>query len=192
MRLFAAVLPPSDALAELGAAVDRLEELPGAADLRWTGRAGWHFTLVFLGEVPEEAVPELTERLGEVAEASAPFRLALSGGGQFGDRALWAGAGCDVSALRRLADRATRASRTVGLEPNEDRGFHPHLTVARTRRAAPRDLAPYVAGLDGFSGTEWTVGELCLMRSLPAARGDATGDRSHYETAARWPLTGAG
>ncbi|WP_343245084.1 2'-5' RNA ligase family protein, partial [Streptomyces sp. SID14478] len=59
MRLFAAVLPPQEAVAELGRAVDRLAPADG---LRWTGRPGWHLTLAFYGDVPEAGVPELAER----------------------------------------------------------------------------------------------------------------------------------
>jgi RNA 2',3'-cyclic 3'-phosphodiesterase len=47
MRLFAAVLPPDEVIRELGAVVDELRKLPAADGLRWTGRAGWHFTLAF-------------------------------------------------------------------------------------------------------------------------------------------------
>ncbi|MFF8959470.1 2'-5' RNA ligase family protein [Streptomyces sp. NPDC014894] len=67
MRLFAAVLPPAGAVAELGAAVDGLRALPGSDGLRWTGREGWHFTLAFLGEVDERLLPELTARLARAA-----------------------------------------------------------------------------------------------------------------------------
>ncbi|MPY64947.1 2'-5' RNA ligase family protein, partial [Streptomyces spongiae] len=92
MRLFAAVLPPADVVDELGHAVGALQALPGADRLRWTGRPGWHFTLAFYGEVDEDLVPELSERLERVARRTGPFPLAVRGGGQFGrGRALWAG-----------------------------------------------------------------------------------------------------
>ncbi|MCZ4637138.1 2'-5' RNA ligase family protein, partial [Streptomyces rubrogriseus] len=93
MRLFAAVLPPEDVTAALAAEVAVLRGLPGAEGLRWTGRPGWHLTLAFYGEVDDELVPELSARLARAAHRTAPFELALRGGGQFGrGRALWAGA----------------------------------------------------------------------------------------------------
>ncbi|NEC36497.1 2'-5' RNA ligase family protein, partial [Streptomyces rubrogriseus] len=84
MRLFAAVLPPEDVTAALAAEVAVLRGLPGADGLRWTGRPGWHLTLAFYGEVDDDVVPDLSARLERAAHRTAPFELALRGGGQFG------------------------------------------------------------------------------------------------------------
>jgi hypothetical protein len=115
MRLFAAVLPPEAVVRELASEVDELERLPGADGLRWTGRPGWHFTLAFYGEVDEELVPDLSERLSRAAHRTAPFPLSLRGGGHFGGRALWVGVSGGVPALRLLADRAEAAARKAGV-----------------------------------------------------------------------------
>ncbi|NEC22157.1 2'-5' RNA ligase family protein, partial [Streptomyces parvus] len=80
-RLFAAVLPPDAAVAELRAALAPLHTLPGARDLRWTGPEGWHFTLAFYGEVPEDTTPELEARLERAARRTTPFALRLHGAG---------------------------------------------------------------------------------------------------------------
>lgn len=186
MRLFAAVLPPAHAAAELAEALDRrVRELPGADELRWTGQAGWHFTLAFMGEVDEALVPELTERLGRAAHRTEPFALRLHGGGHFGGRALWAGAAGGIAELRRLAERADAAARRTGLPMEEHRAYRPHLTVARTR--VDTDLRPYVAALDGFEGTPWEAGELALVRSrLPVA--GVRGEQPRYETLERFPM----
>ena len=189
MRLFAAVLPPDDALRELASAVDELHRLPGADGLRWTGRPGWHFTLAFYGEVDDALVPELSVRLERAARRTAPFPLALRGGGQFGHgRALWAGAEGDLDTLRLLAERAQAAAVRAGVPMGEHRRYRPHLTVARSRDAV--HVRPYVEALDAFVSRTWTVGELCLVRSrLP--KSGVPGEQPRYETVARWPL-GAG
>ncbi|MEV3861633.1 RNA 2',3'-cyclic phosphodiesterase [Streptomyces sp. NPDC050095] len=183
MRLFAAVLPPAPALAELGRAVDRLTAREG---LRWTGRDGWHLTLAFYGDVPEAIVPELAERLARAAGHTQEFELALRGGGHFGGRALWAGVDGDVAAMRRLAERAEAAGRRAGL-PGEHRRYRPHLTLARSR-GDDVDFGPYVEALDSFAGTAWTVGELALVRSNLSDSG-VPGERPRYEKVEGWPLT---
>ncbi|MGP3999009.1 RNA 2',3'-cyclic phosphodiesterase [Streptomyces sp. 8N706] len=185
MRLFAAVLPPKEAVAELAAEVRRLRELPKAGDLRWTGHESWHFTLAFYGEVPEEVLPELRERLGRAAHRHGPYELRLAGGGQFGSRALWAGADGDREAMRRLADTASAAARRAGVSMEEHRHYTPHLTIARNRTHV--DLRPYVAGLADFAGSPWTVSELSLVRSHLPVEGIA-GKQPRYETVASWPL----
>ncbi|MFF2187174.1 RNA 2',3'-cyclic phosphodiesterase [Streptomyces sp. NPDC058155] len=185
MRLFAAVLPPVYVADELAEAVDRrVRGLPGADGMRWTGQAGWHFTLAFMGEVDDGLVPELTERLGRAAHRTEAFSLRLRGGGHFGGRALWAGAAGGIAELRRLAERADAAARRTGVPMEEHRSYRPHLTLARTR--IDTDLSPYVAALDGFEGTPWEVGELALVRSrLPVA--GVPGEQPRYETLVRCP-----
>lgn len=187
MRLFAAVLPPDTATAELAAAAHALKGLPGADELRWTAVDSWHFTLAFMADVDEAAVPDLAARLERGAHRTAPFSLALRGGGHFGDRALWAGATGDVAALRLLAGRADAAARKTGIAMEEHRHYRPHLTLARGRGTTA--LGPYADALAAFEGTAWTVGELTLVRSeLP--RGGVPGERPRYEAVGRWVLGG--
>lgn len=217
MRLFAAVLPPPAATAELAAAVDALREppgLPGADRLRWTQREGWHFTLAFYGEVAEPVRPELERRLARAAARGRPLTLRLAGAGRFGERTLWMGAAGDRERLGRLAAAASAAGRRSGI-PMEEQAFHAHLTLARARRApAPvaggsheaagtdgvdgiggtgpargtrLDLRPYVAALAGFEGAPWTAGELALVRSTPPT-GGVPGEQPRYTTVAAWRL----
>ncbi|MEU6079302.1 RNA 2',3'-cyclic phosphodiesterase [Streptomyces sp. NPDC047108] len=187
MRLFAAVLPPDRAVAELAEGVRTLRDLPGADRLSWTGEAGWHFTLAFYGEVDDGLVPELQTRLGRAAARRAAFGLRLLHGGRFGQRALWAGAEGDVAEMSRLAGASLAAGRRAGLSVEEHRSYTPHLTIARNR--ADTDLRPFVGALAEFEGTPWTVEELCLVRSnLPA--GGRPGERPRYETVGAWTLGG--
>lgn len=189
MRLFAAVVPPSQQLAELGGAVDRLHRLPGAEGLRWTGRDAWHFTLAFMGEVDEAVLPDLHARLGRAAHRTGPFPLRLHGGGHFGRRALWVGAAGGLDELRLLAERADAAARRAGVPMDEHRRFQAHLTIARSRTGSHADLRPFAAGLEHFEGARWQVSELILVRSnLPA--GGTPGERPRYETVGSWALEG--
>ncbi|MGW1889967.1 RNA 2',3'-cyclic phosphodiesterase [Streptomyces sp. NPDC002004] len=189
MRLFAAVLPPEPVLAELAREVEVLRAMPDADRLRWTGRPGWHFTLAFYGEVDEETVPALSERLGRAAHRTPPFDLALWGGGHFGGRALWTGADGDVRTLGLLADRAEAAGRRAGAPMAEHRRYHPHLTIARSRDHT--NLRQFATALDAFGSSRWQVAELVLVRSnLP--RSGAPGEQPRYEKVAAWALDGAG
>ena len=189
MRLFAAVLPPEDVTSELASVVEELRSFPGADELRWTGRPGWHFTLAFYGEVDEDVVPELSAGLERAARRTEPFGLAVRGGGEFGlGRALWAGVE-DAGALRVLADRCEEAAREAGVGMRDHRRYRAHLTLARSREAV--DVRPYLDRLDDFAGRAWTVGELALVRSnLP--RPGVPGEQPRYEAVARWGLGAAG
>ncbi|SFX90134.1 RNA 2',3'-cyclic phosphodiesterase [Streptomyces atratus] len=186
LRLFVAVLPPAPAAEELRRAVAPLHALPEAGHLRWTGVPDWHFTLAFLGPVDEQLLPELEERLARAAHRTDPFPLRIHGAGRFGGRALWVGAAGALDTLRLLAERADAAARRTGIPMDEHRRYHPHLTLARSRRAEV-DLRPCVEALAGFEGTGWEVGEMALVRSdLPVA--GVPGERPRYEVVASWSL----
>jgi 2'-5' RNA ligase len=191
MRLFVAVDPPAVAMQELADAVAPLRELPGADRLRWTGVDGWHLTLAFLGEVAVTELPRLEEALADAAAVNGAHRLRLAGGGHFGDRVLWVGLEGETWALRRLADSVREGVARLGIEADE-RGFHPHLTLARAgsghghsravRRSAPGELIGMAAALEGFRGSEWEAAGVRLMRST-IGYGPA-----RYEELRSWPL----
>lgn len=187
MRLFVAVLPPAAAVRELGEAAGPLRRLPAASALRWTAPEGWHLTLAFLGEVADPIRAGLDEGLGRAAARHDPCELRLSGGGRFGDRALWAGAEGELAALDRLAASVRAAARRAGAPPDEDRGFEPHLTLARTSRGATVRLGPFAEQLTGFRGSPWTADTLCLVASALPGPGDR-GAQPRYTTVAAWPL----
>ncbi|MDX2649254.1 RNA 2',3'-cyclic phosphodiesterase [Streptomyces sp. PA03-1a] len=187
MRLFVAVVPPRSALAELGGAVDALRALPGADGLRWTERGGWHVTLAFLGEVDEALLPGLVERLDRAARRHPRCRIALTGGGRFGDRTLWAG--LDGDDLGRTAAAAQAAARRAGVHHEDEHGrFHAHLTLARQRAGRTRvGLRPFTDALAQFAGTPWTAAAISLVRSHPPTPG-VPGAQPRYETVRTCPL----
>ncbi|RIQ15765.1 2'-5' RNA ligase family protein, partial [Jiangella rhizosphaerae] len=96
MRLFAAVEPPPDAVAHLAAIVDGVRD----GVLRWSDPAAWHLTLAFYGEVGEEKLTELTERLARAARRHPATTARIAGAGRFGRAVLWAGIDGDGVALR--------------------------------------------------------------------------------------------
>ncbi|MGW0391543.1 RNA 2',3'-cyclic phosphodiesterase [Streptomyces sp. NPDC003042] len=184
MRLFAAVLPSAEAIAELRAAV---AAAPRAEGLRWTGEPGWHFTLAFMGEVRDDVLPDLYARLGRAATRTAPFPLRIHGAGHFGDRALWAGAAGGIDSMRLLAERAEAAAHRAGIPMNQHHRYTPHLTLARSRPGTAVDLRPVLDALGGFEGSPWQVDTLSLVRSnLPTS--GVPGEQPRYEVVEAWPL----
>jgi 2'-5' RNA ligase len=184
VRLFVALWPPEQVVEELAGAIARVRPLE--QDLRWTTPEQWHLTLVFLGEVSEERLPELSRRLARAAQAHPVLSLHFAGGGRFGDRVLWTRVEGDREPLRRLAASASAAARRTGLDV-EDRPYRPHLTLARNTGGA--HLRPLVAALAAYTGTAWTADQLHLVRSR---LGQGPGRKAAYDTVAHWPLRAAG
>lgn len=186
-KLFLAVLPPPEALADLAATLRPLRRLPGGEDMRWTEPDGWHYTLAYLGAVPDARRPGLDERLARAARRHEPLSLRTSGGGRFGDRVLWAGAEGDLRALSALADSVRAAARRAGTPADEEHAFRAHLTLARARKHAAVDLRPHAAALAGHRGPQWSADTLSLVASNPPAPG-VPGAQPHYASVASWPL----
>jgi 2'-5' RNA ligase len=187
MRLFAAVVPPEGAVAELADVTAGLRRLPGGERLRWTEPEGWHLTLAFFGEVPDALRPDLDARLARAAARHEPQRLRLAGGGRFGDRALWAGAEGGTAELARLAESVRAAGRRAGVPADEEHGFRAHLTLARSPRTAPVRLRPFAEALGLFTGSPWTADVLRLLSSTAPPPG-VPGAQPRYATVGAWPL----
>jgi 2'-5' RNA ligase len=166
MRLFAALVPPPEALEHLDEFLDVRRE---AGDFRWVQSDQVHVTLAFLANVPDRRLDDLVERLGRAAARRTAFGTAIVGGGAFPNvgraKVLWTGLALDESGrseLHRLASGCRAAANRAGIEVDGAR-FRPHLTIARTR--FPHDVTSWVRLLDGYAGPTWRVDELTLVAS---------------------------
>lgn len=163
-RLFVAVWLPPDVVSHLEAHLAPVRRQFPA--LRWVPPDRWHVTLTFLGAVDPERVGVLDARLARAAHRTPQHRTHLAHAGRFDQRVLWLGVAGERDVMRRLAERTAAAARRAGLEV-EARSFRPHLTLART--AQPVDLRPAVAALADYSGPDWAVTSVALVRSTVGA-----------------------
>lgn len=140
LRLFTAVRVPREQLEWLDHAVEGVKRLPGA---RWTAVDNQHVTLNFLGWVEARLLADVTAAVDAVAREHAPAPVSLAALGAFPRprraRVLWAGIDDPQALLPALAGDLGDALRAVGYEP-EDRGYTPHLTLARFKTPGPVEL----------------------------------------------------
>lgn len=164
MRLFAALVPPTEAVEHLDAF---LEVRRGAADFRWSLAEHLHVTLAFYGDVEEWRLDEVVERLRSAAARRTPVEARVAGGGAFPDpaaaRVLWAGVDAEPhDELERLAAGCRTAGAVSGARVDGQR-FRPHVTVARLRRADHVD--DWVRLLEGYRGPAWRATSVALVAS---------------------------
>lgn len=149
MRLFCGIEIPNSVKAGLRALTGRLKPL---AKLSWSPIENLHVTTKFIGEWPEERVEEMKRTLAAVPRPGS-FEIAVRGLGWFSNErnphVFWAGIDAGEG-LERLAKDTEKSVALLGVPAPgstiEERGFHPHLTLARRRDPVPiEDLRRQVA-----------------------------------------------
>jgi 2'-5' RNA ligase len=173
MRLFVALEIPEAVQRELARRVAALRErLPRA---RWVEPEKIHLTLLFLGQTPDDQVPNLSAKLREAFAKHAPMTLRLSGGGTFPPkrpaRVAWVGMEAPEELAAVQADAVAAAVEAVGFEP-EKRPFTPHVTLARCEPNWPRDAAEkFAAAFPAEIGPLFRVDRGVLMESKLSPKG---------------------
>ncbi len=174
LRLFVAIELLDSAIRALETVQDRVRQIDTDRAIRWSAGDGFHLTLKFLGETPDERLSTIRGVLTDAVRGSkiAPFGLSIDGLGGFPDvfapRTVWAGVRGDVERLRALQKAVESAIAPLGF-PAESRPFSPHLTLGRARQNVPRaKLAAFgrkLASLDIGEITHWQVEAVSLMKS---------------------------
>ncbi len=182
MRLFFCIELREDvrwALAEVAQECRRVLG-PGS----WVPPENYHLTVRFLGETPEEKLPQLLEAGKNVAARTKPFALRLDTLGGFPQpkaaRVLWVGPRADVPEFRGLCQQMEEAVQALSFPP-EGKEAVPHVTLARFKR--PIDLRELLAKVIPAI-PEVKVAALTLMRSELRPEG------AKYTPVASWKLGG--
>ena len=164
-RLFIAIdLPEQVKEAVAGIAGD----LPGA---RRVPREQIHLTLRFIGDADEEMFLAIKRVLSAVR--GAPFPLALEGVGHFPKgkypRVLWVGVE-ESGPLRELRKKVELALLGAGVAA-EERGFSPHITIARLKETPPARVAVLEEKHHLFAAGPFQVLEFYLYSSTLTREG---------------------
>lgn len=92
-----------------------------------------HLTLLFLGEVGDQAITDVKKALGSIM--FEPFRLSFGGIGAFPGarrpRTIWAGIDGGADELGNLASKVESALIPLGFK--NDKPFRPHMTIFRIK-----------------------------------------------------------
>lgn len=121
-----------------------LKSDPAGCHGRWVRPEGIHLTLKFLGDVPADQIDTIAHTIRNATAGAAPFRVSCGGLGCFPNtrfpRVIWIGIEDPEGTLLRL-QKAVETNFSALEYPPERRAFHPHLTLARTRRVSKGEQA---------------------------------------------------
>jgi 2'-5' RNA ligase len=168
IRTFVAVEIPEEIRHRAAALVERLRV--AQAKVRWTDLASIHWTMNFLGDVPDTQIPAICDAVAAAAKPFTPFDLIVRGVGAFPGvgrpRTIWLGAGEGKEPLVYLQTALERQLATLGFRP-ESRRFQPHLTLGRVRDASAglAELAELLRKHADFDAGPMPVDEVVVFSS---------------------------
>jgi RNA 2',3'-cyclic 3'-phosphodiesterase len=161
MRAFLAF----EASAEVVEALLSVEnELSGTgADVKLVEKDNLHFTVKFLGEIPESLVLKIDERVRVLVLER--MDIDVRGLGAFPDarrpRVVWAGlAAEDEPKVSKASGKIIDALEGVG--ESDPRPFHPHITVARVR--SQRNIEALTAAIRANSKKEFGKSSITALK----------------------------
>jgi 2'-5' RNA ligase len=138
MRLFVSIDLDRE-LTEKAAGIEERIRATGA-DVKLVEPRNLHFTLKFLGEVPESQVPGIEEKIGKALEDTRPFQVSIAGFGYFGSpsyiRTLWVDVKEGQEQLLELMKKVGSALDSIRREKLKPAV---HLTVGRVRSAKNKE-----------------------------------------------------
>ena len=166
MRLFTAIDLPTHIRDHLARIPETLRTHPTLKDLSWTKSDNLHITLKFLGDIPDEHLPNLCRALAQLPVPTLsltlnPF-LVLPGRGPA--RILAANVRGDLEPLAHLFSHVESAVQPLGVR-REARAYKPHVTLARIKRptrkltaqALGRVVDPSLLPTPAFTATDFTL-----------------------------------
>ncbi len=153
--------------------VQAMLKLSGA-DVRWEPPEKFHATIKFLGNVDEILLPKVVMAIQESLKSFQTFEVAYTHLGCFPSvkwpRVIWLGCVNIDSTLRRAKEALDHALLTYGFE-EEEREFHPHITLGRVRNPkALKNLIPTMESLT-FEPHPFRCNEILLMKSTLKPQG---------------------
>jgi 2'-5' RNA ligase len=168
IRAFIACHIPDDIIDEIKTVRHHLQSF-GLPQIRWTRPAGLHLTLKFLGDIPRDAIADISESMQQAASGQAPFPITAAGIGVFPNRrrprVLWLGIKGETETLMRFQKRLDTALQNMGF-PGETRPFKGHLTLGRIKGTIDsRRLAEALQTVETFESRVFVIQEMSLFQS---------------------------
>lgn len=179
MRLFTGIDLPEEVRERLERLLMHLRPI---AHLKWSPVYNLHVTLKFIGEYPEEKLPELEAALRSVSPRT-PIRGEVKGLGWFPNphhpRVFWVAVHAGEE-LVTLAHDIDAAAQPLGVA-KEERSFAPHLTLARIKDPVPlQTLRNAIAQLESVEFGSLLIDRFYLYRSQPGSAGSIYTKLSEY------------
>ena len=137
--------------------------------VRWVRKENIHLTLIFLGEIAEDVIAHVKERMQTVSKKHKTFNMALQGTGVFPNfkrpRVLWVGVSPESKEpIIHLAHDLMNSLDFLKIDERKD--FTPHITFGRIKSVY--DSVSLKSAIESMSikTEEFTAKEITLFKSV--------------------------
>jgi len=178
MRLFIGIFLPKEILDYLHEVQDNLKKnLNGK--INWIAKSKLHFTLKFLGEIKEDKLDEIKERLNKIKFKS--FKVKLDKIGVFPNedyvRVIWVG----LNPKEKIIELQQKVDSELLKLSSKDQEFNVHITLARVKLI--KDKEEFKKNIKfNIEEKEFEINEFCLVKSVLSK------DGPKYEILKKYPL----
>lgn len=147
MRAFVALELGNQVTGTLGILIESHKKRGG--NIKWIKPSNLHLTLKFLGEVPDQRLPQIQDGMQRAAAGKTAFAFHIQGTGTFPPKSrkpkvLWVGV--ETHPLLHLLQQSLEDELSKLGFPHENRPFSPHLTIGRVKSHA--DIGPVLSELE--------------------------------------------
>lgn len=135
IRSFLAFDLPDDIMDQVTLFSKEIKRSP--LNVKWVNVKNIHLTVVFMGNIKANNIPEIEENIEKVCSRYSKFDLSLRGPGVFPNirrpRVIWLGLEGDLERMSFFRDALQKQLQPFGIK-QEKRKFKPHLTLGRFRK----------------------------------------------------------
>jgi 2'-5' RNA ligase len=173
-RVFCAIELPSAVRSQIQRHIQQVQLAVPECQASWSRVDNIHLTLKFFGNVDQNKIVLISGAASRAVKDFVPFEISICGTGAFPKstqpRVLWIGVDDRGGSLARLQQQFEEECAVEGFD-KEERGFRPHLTIARIRKPeGARALAEANQKL-GFDSMILVASELIVFRSELSPKG---------------------
>lgn len=181
MRLFIAIDLDQNLRSRVEGIENQIRECN--CDVKLVEPGNLHFTLKFLGEVPERGVKEIEDRISALVKDVKEFRLSLEGFGYFGKpdyiRSLWIDV---VEGRNELVKLIGDMNKDLDNIRREVHAANPHLTIGRVKSGRNKEaLLEKINSLKDVKLGEMRVKFVKLKQSTLTGKGPIYSDLRAFE-----------
>ncbi len=171
MRIFIAIPVDENLVRDISETQENFAELGN--DIKMVEKDNFHFTVKFIGDVPEEKLEKIKRILDDAAEKFHKFEIRVAGGGCFPSKnyikIIWLGVKDGYQEMYALMRYVDEELVKLGFDREDNK---PHMTLGRVRTGRKKqELLKAIENLENAEIGKMVVKEITIFDSELSTQG---------------------